>query len=116
MLIRILITPFNIAKFITSMLKEKLLKDLLNLLRQYFQDYSTNIILVNRFTIGSLFRHKDTVNKGSRSAVVYKYVCSACGTQYVGSTTRGLATRAAEHHSPLNPIYGTISTLVVDLK
>ena len=76
---------------------EKLKDDLLNLLRQYFPDYSSNIILVNRFTIGSLFRHKDTLNKGMLSAVVYKYVCPACGAQYVGSTTRSLATRAAEH-------------------
>ena len=76
---------------------EKLKDDLLNLLRQYFPDYSSNIILVNRFTIGSLFRNKDTLNKGMLSAVVYKYVCPACGAQYVGSTTRSLATRAAEH-------------------
>ena len=59
---------------------------------------------------------------------VYRYVRPACGAQYVGSTTRGLATRAAEHagiivwelespnRSRLNPIYGTISSLVVDLK
>ena len=59
---------------------EKLKDDLLNLLRQYFPDYSSNIILVNRFTIGSP-----------------AYVCPACGAQYVGSTTRSLATRAAEH-------------------
>ena len=32
-----------------------------------------------------------------RSAVVYKYVCPECGAQYVGSITRSLATRAAEH-------------------
>ena len=70
---------------------EKLKEDLLNLIKQYFPDYSSNIILVNRFTIGSLF-----INKGMRSAVVYKYVCPACGAQYVGSTTRSLATRAAE--------------------
>ena len=69
----------------------------MNFIRQYFPDFSSNIILVNRFTIGSLFRNKDTLNKGMRSAVVYKYVCPACGAQYVGSTTQNLATRAAEH-------------------
>ena len=69
----------------------------MNLLRQYFPNYSSNIILVNWFTIGSLFRNKDILNKGMLSAVVYKYVCPACGAQYVGSTTRSLATRAAEH-------------------
>ena len=77
--------------------QKKLKDDLLNLLRQYFPDYSSNIILVNRFTIGSLFRNKNTLNKGMLSAVVYKYVCPASGAQYVGSTTRSRATRAAEH-------------------
>ena len=32
-----------------------------------------------------------------RSAVVYKFSCPECGAQYVGSTTRRLATRTAEH-------------------
>ena len=76
---------------------EKLNEDLLNLIRQYFPDNSRNIILVNRFTIVSLFRNKDTLNKCMRSAVVYKYVRPPCGAQYVGSTIRSLATRAAEH-------------------
>ena len=56
------------------------------------------------------------------SAVVYKYVCPACGAQYVGSTTRSLATRAAEHagiivwelespyRSRLNPIQDHLLT------
>ena len=106
---------------------EKLKEDLLKFPRQYFPDYSSNIILVNRFTIGSFFRNKHTLNNGVRSAVVYKYVCPECGAQYVGSTTRSLATRAAEHagisvrtgvpyRSRLNPIYGMISSLVVDPK
>ena len=54
--------------------------------------------------IGSLFRNKDTLNKGMRSAVVYKYVCPACGVQYVGSTTRaakhaGISVRTGVHLS-----------------
>ena len=32
-----------------------------------------------------------------RSAVVYKFSCPECGALYVGSTTRSLATRTAEH-------------------
>ena len=32
-----------------------------------------------------------------RSAVIYKFSCPECGAQYVGSTTRSLATRTAEH-------------------
>ena len=56
-----------------------------------------NVILVNHHTIRSLFKHKDTLNKGMRSAVAYIYQCPKCGAQYVGSTIRNLSTRAAEH-------------------
>ena len=33
----------------------------------------------------------------SRSSVVYKFNCSLCGTTYVGSTSRTLCLRTAEH-------------------
>ena len=70
---------------------EKIKIELTNLLKKYFPDYChTIIILVNRFTIGSLFKHKDTLNKGMRSSVVYKYSCPKCGDQYVVSTVRSL--------------------------
>ena len=44
-----------------------------------------------------------------RSAVVYKFSCPECGAQYVGSTTRSLAARTAEHAGVnlLNPIFET---------
>ena len=45
--------------------------ELCNLLKQYFPSIKFNIILVNHYTIGSLFKHKDTLNKGMRSAVAY---------------------------------------------
>ena len=61
---------------------EKLMDDLLNLLRQYFPDYSSIIILVNRFTIGSLFRKKRH-SKQRHASAVYKCVCPACDAQYM---------------------------------
>ena len=76
---------------------EKMRIELCNLLKQYFPSIKFNIILVNHHTIGSLFKHKDTLNKGMRSAVAYIYQCPKCGAQYVGSTIRNLSTRAAEH-------------------
>ena len=80
---------------------EKMRIELCNLLKQYFfvrrPSIKFNIILVNHHTIGSLFKHKDTLNKGMRSAVAYIYQCPKCGAQYVGSTNRNLSTRAAEH-------------------
>ena len=74
---------------------EKMRIELCNLLKQYFPSIKFNIILVNHRTIGSIFKHKDTLNKGMHSAVAYLY--PKCGAQYVGSTIRNLSTRAAEH-------------------
>ena len=53
--------------------------------------------MVNNFKIGSLFKYKDTLSKGMRSEVIYKYCCPSCGSCYVGSTIRNLATRVSEH-------------------
>ena len=48
---------------------KKIRVELCNLLKQYFPSIKFNIILVNRHTIGSLFNHKDRLNKDTRSAV-----------------------------------------------
>jgi len=76
---------------------EKLKIELLALLNKYFKSYNFNIVLVNNFTVGSLFRYKDTLNKGMLSSVVYKYCCPRCGSSYIGSTARNVNTRVAEH-------------------
>ena len=65
---------------------KKMRVELCNLLKQYFPTIKFNIILVTHHTIGSLFNHKDTLNKGMRSAVAYINQCPKCGAQYVGST------------------------------
>ena len=65
---------------------EKMRIELCNLLKQYFPSIKFNIILVNHHTIGCLFKYKDTLKKGMRSAVAYLY--PKCGAQYVGSTIK----------------------------
>ena len=54
-------------------------------------------MLVNEFSIGSLFHHKERLNKGMLSSLVYEYVCPRCELSYIGSTSRNLLTRVAEH-------------------
>ena len=76
---------------------EKFKTELNTLLNKYFKDLNFNIILVNKFTIGSLFKCKDTLHKGMQANVVYKYCCPNYGISYIGSTIRNLSTRAAEH-------------------
>jgi hypothetical protein len=76
---------------------EKLRKELESLFIKFYVQIDFKIILVNKFTIGSLFTYKDTLPKCLRSSVVYKFSCAQCASEYVGSTTRTLRTRIAEH-------------------
>ena len=76
---------------------DKLKNDLLALFKKYADEYCFKFILVNNFRIGSFFNYKDRLPLCSRSSVVYEYHCSLCGTKYVGSTSRTLCLRTAEH-------------------
>ena len=76
---------------------DKLKHELETLLYKYFCHLDCKIILVNSFTIGSLFRFKDSLPKSLRSNIVYKFSCEQCSSEYVGSTTRTLNVRTCEH-------------------
>ena len=69
--------------------------ELSKLFLKYFPSLDFKIILVNSFTIGSLFKFKDSLPLVSPSSVVYQYECSACQSKYVGSTHLG--SRMSEH-------------------
>ena len=76
---------------------EKLKDELQKLLSKYFIGVRFDIVLVNKFTIGSFFRCKDRLPLASRSSLVYSYSCARCASQYVGMTTRTLGARVSEH-------------------
>ena len=69
----------------------------MRIMSQYFENITFNFILTNNFKIGSLFSYKDKLPKGLHRSLVYKFSCVQCTSEYVGSTTRTLATRVAEH-------------------
>ena len=54
-------------------------------------------IFVNRNTIGSLFKCKDSIPTHLCSRVVYGYKCPDCMSRYIGSTSRNLKIRISEH-------------------
>ena len=69
-----------------------------SLCKNFFPHLDLKIILVNKFTIGSLFRYKDRLPPMLRSGLVYKYSCKVpCTSSYVGCTSRRLQARQAEH-------------------
>ena len=76
---------------------EKLKSELLHLLSKHFMHVDFKIVLVNRFSIGSLFHFKDKIPKGMLASIVYRHCCAHCASDYVGSTTRTLRSRVCEH-------------------
>ena len=76
---------------------EKLKLELNQLLSKYFMHIDFKLVLVNNFSIGSLFKFKDQLPKSMLSSIVYKYSCAQCASEYIGSTIRTLKTRVAEH-------------------
>ena len=57
---------------------------------QYILQLKFNITLVNKQTVGSLFKIKDTFYKSMSLVVVNKYCCPMCGAYYIRSTCRRL--------------------------
>ena len=77
---------------------EKMKIEIEKIMAKYFPQINIRIVLSNKNTTGSFFRYKDVVPKMQRSSVIYKYCCGQCpSTCYVGSTTRPLYMRVAEH-------------------
>ena len=68
-----------------------------NLLKVHFPDIDFRFIFVNRNTIGSLFKVKDSIPVPLCSNVVYCFTCPDCMSRYIGSTSRNLKIRIAEH-------------------
>ena len=65
--------------------------------RKYFPQIKFQIVFTNRFTIGSLFKAKDSLPSDLCSNIVYGFSCPSCGAGYVGSTSRWLQHRILEH-------------------
>ena len=76
---------------------DKLQSDLKQLLAKYFPHINFILISTNPFKIGSFFQFKDKLPVALRSKLIYKFSCSHCESSYVGSTTRTLGQRIAEH-------------------
>ena len=76
---------------------EKLKHDLCSLVTKFYPHIDMNIVLINKFTIGSFFKYKDPIPCASQSSVVYLFRCASCDASYVGSTIRSLHCRVEQH-------------------
>ena len=77
---------------------EKLKDEIVLLIEKFYPQIDLKVVMPNKNSIGSLFRFKDRLPLNMLSSVVYKYSCARCASgTYVGSTTRALHMRIAEH-------------------
>ena len=67
------------------------------LLGRHFSDVRFDVVLVNKFTVGSFFNYKDKLPVRLKSSLVCKFSCAQCASEYVGMTARTLGTRVDEH-------------------
>ena len=75
-----------------------LIKELTNLITEYFPHIEPKLILTNQHKIGSYLSYKDKIPKILQSGIVYKFSCPQnCGSAYIGSSIRTLQTRVMEH-------------------
>ena len=76
---------------------KKMQEELSSLFTKYFNDIQLNILLINNMKIGSFFHYKDRLLKDLRAFLIYKFSSLRCASEYIGSTTRALCVRVAEH-------------------
>ena len=72
-------------------------RDITYLLSKFYPFLNPKVVLVNNFSIKSLFRYKDRLPKCCESTVVYKFSCASSGASYIGSTVRNLHSRIDQH-------------------
>ena len=57
------------------------------------------VIFKSKNRLSNFFRFKDSIPKGLRSHIVYKFLCSNCNITYYGETERHLHVRSGENLS-----------------
>lgn len=63
-------------------------------------------------TLNNFIRiHKDCLDHGSNSNVIYKLNCASCNAFYVGQTSRQLRTRVVEHQRNFSANYNRQSVV-----
>ena len=99
----------------------KLRFELTRILEKRLPRLNCKLIFTNKYSIGSLYKHKGKLLPGLSSDLIYKFECSSCKASYIGSTTRHFQSRVYEHlaksvrteknHSFLHPFHSSENIL-----
>ena len=69
----------------------------MSLVGKCYPQIDLKLIFTNKFSIGSLFKCKESLPTPLCSGVIYSYKCALCNECYTGSTSRQLQCRILEH-------------------
>ena len=76
---------------------EKIRGELTRLFKSYYPQVDIKLAFTNSFTVGSFFRFKDNLPVALSTSFIYKFSCSECHSEYVGSSIRHFKARVSEH-------------------
>jgi hypothetical protein len=68
-----------------------------NILANYYPQVNFQFVLVNPFSIKSLFRFKDKLPIELHANIIYKFTCETCKSFYIGSSTKQFKIRYSQH-------------------
>ena len=80
-------------------ISNKIKNEIQSLVEKRYPQLDLRMVFVNRFTIGSFFKHKERLPSDVCSCVIYRFQCEECNSSYIGSTIRHFRVRAHEHMS-----------------
>ena len=78
-------------------LSYSLRKSLHKLLKRCYPTTIFRFIFINSRTIGTMFKHKESLPSHLISNIIYQFNCPQCKMRYIGETQRNLHLRTAEH-------------------
>ena len=69
-------------------ISHKIKKEILSLVNKRYPQINLKMVFVNRFTIGSFFKHKEKLPSDVSSWVIHKFKRDEFNSSYIGSTIR----------------------------
>jgi hypothetical protein len=75
----------------------KLEKELVILIAKFYPQIDTRISFINKFTLSSILKTKESLPTQLRSNIIYEYKCGACQASYIGQSCKVARFRWSQH-------------------
>ena len=82
-----------ISKYMNYILND----EIKSIMSKHLPQINLHLAIYNNYKIGSFFQIKEKLPNHLCSSIVYKFTCSKCSLEYIGSSIRNLTLRVDEH-------------------